>query len=767
MSKHASSKTLRLQATVILTLFFIAVAGFAALGWWYAREATPHQGPIVVLSVDGLKPSDLAAYNEAISAEGSPADDTPAAAPAATLTPALDSLAGDAVVFERAYTHSPLALPAHASLLSGRLPFEHGVRDEAGFVLDPSVRTLAELLRDRGFATGAAVSSYFLRRSTGIAQGFTSYAESPRLDLPADAYLVPLATRPPYLLPPGSGSDPLAAALSAAAAEAEVAAIDDAERWAKAQNGQRYFLFLEVGAARAEEAVSRISWLLKEERLYEEATIVLVGSRSRTEDASLDEDTLRVPLLVKQPNRENAGRRVTVPVQHIDLLPTILDLVRAPTPSDLGGRSLQGLLTDEDARIVARPIYAESLADYLRFGGHPQFALAVNEARYVRDVTERIERLENAGEAPVQPLEGSPDGGAADAIVPMRATLDRALTGHPVSAPMSPGKAEAEGLALAGYLPGLRPVLDSADVRVRDAAAQRALAQAHRRAATLVGQRRLPAAMHVLHRIVREQPTLASVHYQIGLLAAVMGRSREAIAALETASSLRSNAPEIPRALAAALAADGRTADAGGLADLAVSIAQTFGPGEVSAAHQQAARIALLRKDRESALQHADAAQAANPAVPMRSFVEGRLLVEAGRDEDAVKLLQEAAAMLHQHDTALEGLHTVLATALARLNRPEDAEAAYREELRAFPGSLTAHAGLVGIAAASQDDDRIDEAVKSLLASAPTPQGYAVAARVLADAGAVRRAEALRSDAQVRFRGDPALARLRARDTQQ
>ena len=84
-------------------------------------------------------------------------------------------LAADGVVFERAYSHAPQTLPAHAALLTGRLPFENGVRDEAGFVLADRERLLAEMLRDRGFATGAVVSSYALRKETGIGQGFSFF----------------------------------------------------------------------------------------------------------------------------------------------------------------------------------------------------------------------------------------------------------------------------------------------------------------------------------------------------------------------------------------------------------------------------------------------------------------------------------------------------------------------------------------------------------------------------------------------------------------
>src|SRR6185369_15381683 len=113
MPRHAPVPARRWQVTVILVVFLRSVAGAAVAGWWYARESTPNPGPILLITVDGL--------------------------PAA-------SLAADSVVFDRAYTHSPLTLPANASILLGRLPFEHGVRDNAGFALGETARPIGELL---------------------------------------------------------------------------------------------------------------------------------------------------------------------------------------------------------------------------------------------------------------------------------------------------------------------------------------------------------------------------------------------------------------------------------------------------------------------------------------------------------------------------------------------------------------------------------------------------------------------------------------------
>src|SRR5437667_931243 len=137
-------------------VFFAALGTILAAvgGWRYARASAPVSGPIVVISIDTLRADHLPAYGYT-----------------KLQTPAIDALAADGVVFERAYSHAPQTLPAHVSLLSGRLPFETGVRDNVGFSVKPGERLLPQMLRERGFATGGVVSSYVLRKETGIGQG--------------------------------------------------------------------------------------------------------------------------------------------------------------------------------------------------------------------------------------------------------------------------------------------------------------------------------------------------------------------------------------------------------------------------------------------------------------------------------------------------------------------------------------------------------------------------------------------------------------------
>jgi hypothetical protein len=98
MAHHSPARAIRKwQAAIIIALFFVAVAGSAAVGWWYARESPAHQGPILLISIDGLPAAELASYGAA-----------------RTDTPAIDALASESIVFDRAYTHSPQTHPSHA-----------------------------------------------------------------------------------------------------------------------------------------------------------------------------------------------------------------------------------------------------------------------------------------------------------------------------------------------------------------------------------------------------------------------------------------------------------------------------------------------------------------------------------------------------------------------------------------------------------------------------------------------------------------------------
>jgi tetratricopeptide (TPR) repeat protein len=704
MPARARVQTRRWVAGLIIALFFLAVAGSAAIGWWYARESPPHQGPILLVSMDGVPATDLSAYG----AQGSD-------------TPALDALANESVVFERAYTHSPQSLPAHASLLTGRLPLDHGVRDDAGFSLASDTSTLAELLRNRGFATGGAVSSFLLQARTGIGQGFSFFDDE---------------------MPSGPSEE------IAAVERTGSQTIDVAERWMARQGGQRFFLFVQVPGRDADAAVMRLTGALKQRGLYDNATILVVGDRGDVGSGlTLDDRALRVPFIVKQPDGEGSRRRILSPVQNVDVLPTILDLVRAPVPAGLPGRSLRAVLDDTDAVLPASPIYAESLAAYFRFGGEPVYALTGEHFRFVRGTGEDLVPLESGEEAV----------GEANEAARLRSDLEGLVGTAMIPAPAPLEAREEDRYALLGYLGSSGPV--AVEVAL-DASSQRTIVEGHRAAAILIGQKKYTAGIRALQTIARAHPSLAPIHFQIGVLLARTGRIEEAILEFGKVRELRPEASAAARALADALVKAGKTDAAKEQATVAVMLAEAESPAEVFAAHEMAARVALVSGDKEAATEHAAAAHEADPSIPVRQFVQGRLLYEEGKYKDAVTTFAQAAMTLAEANRSLADLHLYLGESLARLDRYDEAESQFREELRDFPRSMQAYTSLAMLYRASNRDAAVEDVLNELVASTPTPEGYGVAARLWTILGDPSRAEALRSDARTRFRGDPSLALL-------
>lgn len=694
----------RWPAAVILTLFGIAVAGAAFTGWWYARESPPHQGPIVLISVAGLAPEQLS------SEASTPADFS-----------AIDALAAEGVVFDRAYVHSLQLLPAEASMLSGQLPFDHGVRDNAGFALNDSVRTVAELLRNRGFNTGAAVSSFLLRRDSGVAQGFSFY-DAELSDVPTD---------------------------DGPAVERDgVLTWDAAERWVRMQGDQRFFLYVQVNRPSAEAVVARLVQQLREAGFYESATMLLVGEAAKDRPATaLTDRALRVPLIIKQPDGAGAGRRVSSPVQHVDLLPTILDLVRAPMPSGLRGRSLRPML-DDNAVVADQPIYSEALQAHFAFGGSAVFALTTGDYQYIRGRDERLVNLRDPGP-------GIPDPRSR-----FRDTLDRLLADRTIEVPTEIAAADEDRYAALGYLPGMRvAVQQPAPTQVADEAA---LLAGIRNAARLTAQKKFSSAIEVLRSMTRRYPMVAILQYQLGSLLVRTGRSDEAAAAFRAAATLNPDSPDILVALADALMRTRQYDDAREQADLAVAVAEKSDAAARAAAHEVAARIALTRNDAESAIDHAEDAQKADPALPLPQFVRGRLMYAEGRYEDALVAFQEAETTLKENGRSLAELHYYLADTLARLDRYAEAEMEFREELRQFPRNIRPYSSLAMLYRASNRDRAVEQIIRDLMETAPTPEGYAMAASLWTILGERSRAEAVRLDARTRFRGDPSPA-LRGR----
>ncbi len=338
------------RTAVVVALLLGALAPGTAAG---AAPAGPARN-LLLVTIDTLRADRLSCYD-----------------PAHVRTPAMDGLAASGTVFTRAFTHVPLTLPAHASLLVGRTPPGHGVRDNGRFVVPGELTTLAELLKARGYATAAFVGGYPLHSRFGLAQGFDVYddrfaaapgvgrefAESRAGTVAGKALAWLEGRRAPWFLwvhfydphDPYEPPEPFLSRFTDAPYDGEVAYVD--------------------------ETVGRLLAFLRDLDPAGGTVVVLTGDHGEslgdhgelTHGFLTYNPALWVPLIVAVPGLK-PGRTDEL-VSHVDVFPTVCDLLSVPGPQGLEGRSLRPALEGRKGR--PRPVYFECLSPYYGRGWAP------------------------------------------------------------------------------------------------------------------------------------------------------------------------------------------------------------------------------------------------------------------------------------------------------------------------------------------------------------------------------------------------------------
>ena len=288
-------------------------------------------------------------------------------------TPAMDHLTRQGIRFTQAFTPSPLTNSSHVSILTGLLPSSHGVSD-FGVPLTATHTTLAELLEKRGYRTAAFIGSVILDSETlapGLDRGFEFY----------DNFPGKTETKARWGRLERRGMD----------------VVQRAETWLNTHRMAPLFVWVHLydphdpyeppppyseiykdhlydgEIAYADSALGHFLTYLKEQNWYDGALIVLVGDHGEglgehgedTHGIFLYDSTTHVPLIMKLPNDQQAGRVVDQQVRTIDIAPTILELLGIPVPPSVDGTSLKPTFFDSEA--ASRTVFGET--DYpLRFG---------------------------------------------------------------------------------------------------------------------------------------------------------------------------------------------------------------------------------------------------------------------------------------------------------------------------------------------------------------------------------------------------------------
>ncbi|MAB78764.1 MAG: hypothetical protein CMJ89_05355 [Planctomycetes bacterium] len=288
------------------------------------------------------------------------------------VTPNIDRVASEGIVFERAYTVAPLTLPSHASMLTGLFPVRHSLRENGLWPLPPEADTLAERARAAGFQTAAFVAAVVLDPTFGLSQGFDVY-EGPQQPQQSDS----------SHYTERSGSEVVAGALA----------------WLEKRDPERgFFIWVHLfephqpyapparhrkGALKQDPYLGEIATLdehigtlldgLERLGLAEESLIALVGDHGESlgEHGELShavfcyEAVLRVPWILRFPNGWRRGERCQGIVSVVDVFPTLARGMGLATPDSIDGVDLWREPSSE------RGVYFESYSGYLSFGMSP------------------------------------------------------------------------------------------------------------------------------------------------------------------------------------------------------------------------------------------------------------------------------------------------------------------------------------------------------------------------------------------------------------
>ncbi len=625
----------------------------------------------------------------------------------AARTPRLDALAERGFVFDRARSHSPLTMPSHASVLTGLLPTEHGVRNNGTYVLGDAHVTLAETLSSAGYETAAVVAAYVLDRKFGLAQGFDHYD---------DAIETPAATSFGYAERTGD-----------VVTRAALAAADDFPRdrpyflWAHYFDPHAPYAapdrfrtgFADTPLGRYDAEIAAMDhWIgelldgLDSRGLLERTLVAIVADhgegiagphQEKSHGIFLYADTLHVPLVFSTGRGDaaellGATGRSDALVRQIDVTPTILEWLDVEPQSRFEGRSLAPLVRGDTLPSVES--YAETFFPLDGFGWSPLFALESDEWKYVEAPREELYRTS------VDPLET--DDVVADheeALVRMRSSLARlraeATEPYPTAESRALDAGDAKRLSALGYATGggastIRDWSGLADPKDR--------IELHEELeSTRIDQiaGRFPLALTRLESILERDPGNLEALSQKATVLAALGRREDSVAPLRELTERVPDAAHHHVRLGGALyelaAARAAAGDLDGAARFDADASQAFtravelGSPDI-APYVNLGAIHLRTEDYEAAIAVLERAVEIDARNYPAWYNLGRANLLARHLDDAATALDRAAELVDADDVArLRKLRANRAEVHARLEEYREALTLYEQLLRDHP----------------------------------------------------------------------------------
>jgi arylsulfatase A-like enzyme/cytochrome c-type biogenesis protein CcmH/NrfG len=599
------------------------------------------------------------------------------------LTPNLDSLARESVVFTHAYSQVPLTAPSHATILTGTYPEFHQVNDFQ-VPLTPDLPYAPAILRKHGYRTSAFVGAMVLDPHAGFARGF---------DRGFDTYDAGFHQAHPgedrYHSTERRGGEVVAHALA----------------WLTQHPRGPFFMWLHLYDAHdpydppepykskyaavpydgeiayADSELGKFLSDLRTRGLYHGALIAVMADHGEalgdhgedTHGFFLYDETIHVPLVIKLPGaapatKSSAGTKIDNRVGLVDVLPTILQAVGIAVPQEVQGESLLGMLTPKPAPAESadRPAYAET--DYPRntYGWSPLRALRTGKYLYIK--APRQELYDQSAD-PKAEHDLSAASTAVTSTLAGQLDAFRQKTSNSREAPKSTVDPEAQAkLAALGYAAtdsnASKAGAEGAKVQGADPKDKIEIANLIHRTYLLIEDQRYQEAVPLLRQLIAKEPDTPLAYAQLGQSLVSLKEYPQAVPVLRKAVELRPDMTLPHFQLGVALL---ETRDiAGAVPELEMVVARVPRWEEahllLQMAYAQTDRMPEAIKECERVLEF-------DPDHYGTNLLLGRVLELTGKPAAALPRLKKAAAL----DPKAPEPHMFLAEAYGQLGRKIDA----------------------------------------------------------------------------------------------